>query len=100
MTQEILLPGSTPPSSSSRDEATQAVRQQKKVHRLEKTDPQGRKPKLPTAGEELFGFRLRCELGRGAYACVFLAEQAELAGRPVVLKVSDLEGDEPQTLAQ
>ncbi|MCI0464735.1 MAG: tetratricopeptide repeat protein, partial [Gemmataceae bacterium] len=41
-----------------------------------------------------------CELGRGAYACVFLAEQAELAGRPVVLKVSDLEGDEPQTLAQ
>jgi serine/threonine protein kinase/Tfp pilus assembly protein PilF len=51
-------------------------------------------------GEELFGFRLRAELGRGAFARVFLAEQAELAGRPVVLKVSAREGDEPQTLAQ
>ena len=29
-----------------------------------------------------------------------MAEQADLAGRPVVLKVSALEGNEPQTLAQ
>jgi tetratricopeptide (TPR) repeat protein len=55
---------------------------------------------LPAAGDEVFGFRLRRELGRGAFARVFLAEQAALAGRPVVLKVSALEGDEPQTLAQ
>src|SRR5205809_7793034 len=41
---------------------------------------------LPGAGEELFGFRLIEELGRGAFARVFLAEQAGLAGRPVVLK--------------
>ncbi len=56
--------------------------------------------RLPEVSEELFGFRLRQELGRGAYARVFLAEQAELAGRPVVLKISAIEGSEPQTLAQ
>ncbi len=56
--------------------------------------------RLPEVSELLFGFRLRHELGRGAYARVFLAEQAELASRPVVLKVSAIDGDEPQTLAQ
>jgi len=55
---------------------------------------------LPEVGEQLFGFRLRGELGRGAYARVFFAEQANLAGRPVALKVSAIDGDEPQTLAQ
>src|SRR5262249_60986312 len=55
---------------------------------------------LPAVGDELFGFRLCQELGRGAFARVFLAEQASLAGRPVVVKVSAAEGDEPQTLAQ
>ncbi|HMF15335.1 MAG TPA: serine/threonine-protein kinase, partial [Gemmataceae bacterium] len=40
------------------------------------------------------------ELGRGAFARVYLAEQASLASRPVVIKVSAAEGDEPQTLAQ
>jgi serine/threonine protein kinase/tetratricopeptide (TPR) repeat protein len=55
---------------------------------------------LPSVGDELFGFRLRQELGRGAFARVFLAEQAALAGRPVVVKVSAIEGEEPQTLAQ
>jgi serine/threonine protein kinase/Tfp pilus assembly protein PilF len=55
---------------------------------------------LPGVGEELFDFRLRHELGRGAFARVFLAEQAGLADRPVVLKVSAIDGDEPQTLAQ
>jgi serine/threonine protein kinase/Flp pilus assembly protein TadD len=55
---------------------------------------------LPSIGDELFGFRLCQELGRGAFARVFLAEQSNLAGRPVVLKVSAADGDEPQTLAQ
>jgi serine/threonine protein kinase/tetratricopeptide (TPR) repeat protein len=55
---------------------------------------------LPSVGDEVFGFRLRRELGVGAFARVFLAEQAELAGRLVVLKTSDTHGDEPQTLAQ
>jgi serine/threonine protein kinase/lipoprotein NlpI len=55
---------------------------------------------LPVVGDEIFGFRLRHELGTGAFATVFLAEQVELAGRPVVVKVSAAEGTEPQTLAQ
>ncbi len=56
--------------------------------------------RLPDVGDEVFGFRLKRELGRGAFARVYLAEQADLAGRPVVLKVSAIEGDEPQALAQ
>jgi eukaryotic-like serine/threonine-protein kinase len=55
---------------------------------------------MPAVGDEVFGFRLRHELGTGAFASVFLAEQVELAGRPVVVKVSAVEGREPQTLAQ
>jgi serine/threonine protein kinase/Tfp pilus assembly protein PilF len=56
--------------------------------------------RLPEVGDEVFGFRLRQPLGEGAFARVFLAEQADLAGRPVVLKISDIQGSEPQTLAQ
>ena len=56
--------------------------------------------RMPEIGEQLFGFDLSRELGRGAFARVFLANQRELAGRPVVLKVSQIEGTEPQTLAQ
>lgn len=55
---------------------------------------------LPSTGDELFGFRLDSALGQGAFARVFLARQTGLAGRPVVLKVSTIVGDEPQTLAQ
>jgi serine/threonine protein kinase/tetratricopeptide (TPR) repeat protein len=57
-------------------------------------------PRFPRVGEEIFNFRLRRELGHGAFARVFLAEQPDLAGRPVVLKVSGIDGNEPQTLAQ
>src|SRR5437667_267323 len=60
----------------------------------------GRRLTLPKNGEDIFRFRLHQELGHGAFARVFLAEQADLAGRPVVLKVSPIDGDEPQTLAQ
>ena len=56
--------------------------------------------RLPDVGDEVFGFRLRQPLGEGAFARVFLAEQADLAGRPVVLKITAIEGSEPQTLAQ
>jgi eukaryotic-like serine/threonine-protein kinase len=55
---------------------------------------------FPEVGDELYGFRFRAELGRGAFARVFLAEQIELAGRAVAVKVSAIEGTEPQTLAQ
>ena len=55
---------------------------------------------LPDVGDQVFGFRLRLELGRGAFARVFLAGQDNLAGRPVVIKISGVDGDEPYTLAQ
>jgi serine/threonine protein kinase/Flp pilus assembly protein TadD len=44
--------------------------------------------RMPNAGEEFAGFRLLRELGRGAFGRVFLAEQTDLADRPVVLKVT------------
>jgi eukaryotic-like serine/threonine-protein kinase len=55
---------------------------------------------LPDVGDELFGFRLQQELGRGAFARVYRAGQADLAERAVVLKVSGIDGNEPQVLAQ
>ncbi len=62
----------------------------------------GRAPtlRLPDVGDEVFGFRLKHALGQGAFARVYLAGQDDLAGRPVVLKVSAIEGHEPLTLAQ
>ena len=56
--------------------------------------------KLPRAGDEVMGFRLVRELGRGAFARVFLAEQIALAERRVAVKISLAERDESQTLAQ
>lgn len=55
---------------------------------------------LPGLNDVVFGFRLLHELGTGSFAKVFLARQGELADREVVLKVSGIEGSEPQTLAQ
>ncbi|MDB5387482.1 MAG: serine/threonine protein kinase [Planctomycetaceae bacterium] len=55
---------------------------------------------LPGINEEIYGFHLRYELGKGAFARVFLANQGDLAGREVVLKISRIEGFEAQTLAQ
>ncbi|MBV8555704.1 MAG: hypothetical protein JO116_09070, partial [Planctomycetaceae bacterium] len=43
---------------------------------------------LPGTGEELAGFRLLAELGRGASGGVFLAQQPELADRLVVVKIT------------
>src|SRR5579871_2614446 len=75
-------------------------RRPEKVPLAGKSDTGISRPTLPGLGTELFGFRLRRELGRGAFAGIFLAEDASLASRPVVLKISTVEGDEPQTLAQ
>lgn len=55
---------------------------------------------LPGLNDVIFGFRLLHELGTGSFAKVFLAKQGDLADREVVLKVSGIEGSEPQTLAQ
>lgn len=55
---------------------------------------------MPAVGADFYGFRLLAELGRGGFARVYLAEQSELAGRHVVVKVEpDLWG-EACTLAQ
>jgi serine/threonine protein kinase/Flp pilus assembly protein TadD len=54
----------------------------------------------PEVGGEFLGFDLVAELGRGAFGRVFLARQASLANRWIVLKVSQDAAGEPQTLAQ
>jgi serine/threonine protein kinase/Tfp pilus assembly protein PilF len=55
---------------------------------------------LPGVGSDYLGFHLIDELGRGAFGRVFLAQQRDLANRPVALKVAtDLLG-EPQMLAK
>lgn len=55
---------------------------------------------FPLEGETIAGFRLAEELGRGAFARVFLAEERQLADRPVALKVARNGSREPQTLAR
>jgi hypothetical protein len=64
-------------------------------------DLSARKPaRLPQPGDELAGFRVLIELGRGAFARVYLAEEANLGRRVVAIKVSSPDGDEPQILAR
>jgi serine/threonine protein kinase/Tfp pilus assembly protein PilF len=55
--------------------------------------------RLPRPGETMGGFLIVGELGRGAFARVYLAKQASLGNRLVALKVSPAEGDEPEILA-
>lgn len=55
---------------------------------------------FPEAGQTIAGFRLVEELGRGAFARVFLAEERQLADRPVALKVARHGSREPETLAR
>ncbi|MBV8267042.1 MAG: protein kinase, partial [Planctomycetaceae bacterium] len=55
---------------------------------------------FPEAGQTIAGFRLVEELGRGAFARVFRAEERQLADRPVALKVARAGSREPQTLAR
>lgn len=56
--------------------------------------------KLPTVGERFEGFRLVAELGRGAFGRVYLAVQADLSNRFVVLKFTPPRELEPQHLAK
>ncbi len=67
--------------------------------RMSQTSP-GMPLVLPDINDEIYGFRLLYELGSGSFAKVFLAKQGNLADREVVLKISAIEGTEPQTLAQ
>jgi len=55
---------------------------------------------LPEVGDEIGPYRLLRELGRGSFARVFLAEQADLEHRLVVVKVSGRCSPEPLLLAR
>ncbi len=55
---------------------------------------------LPEVGTEFLGFRLVAELGRGAFGRVYLAQQGDLANRPVALKISTEIQGESQMLAR
>ena len=55
---------------------------------------------FPEAGDEIGAYLLRRELGRGAFARVFLAEQGDLENRLVILKLSTRPTREPWLLAR
>lgn len=55
---------------------------------------------LPGPGDEIAGFKILLELGRGAFARVFLAEEINLGRRLVAIKISRAQGDEPRNLAR
>jgi serine/threonine protein kinase/tetratricopeptide (TPR) repeat protein len=67
-------------------------------HQLLETGPAS--PRFPAVGESLADFRLIAELGRGGLGMVFLATQATLADRPVVLKLVPCTGQEHLALAR
>ncbi len=62
--------------------------------------PRENGPPFPDTGHTIAGFRLVEELGRGAFARVYLAEEQHLAHRVVALKVSRTGSREPETLAR
>ena len=55
---------------------------------------------LPEVGDEIGPYRLRRELGQGAWSRVFLAEQADLDNRMVVVKLTTRPTREPWLLAR
>jgi serine/threonine protein kinase len=60
----------------------------------------GEPTRWPEEGETFLEFELQRELGRGAFARVFLAAEPKLGGRPVALKVSQHGPREARTLGQ
>jgi serine/threonine protein kinase/tetratricopeptide (TPR) repeat protein len=62
--------------------------------------PEVGEPRLPEEGDELVGFELARELGRGAAGRVFIATDPSLADREVVLKITPLRGSEHWSLAR
>jgi eukaryotic-like serine/threonine-protein kinase len=70
-------------------------------HELEHRSSRSRSGcEFPQPGYELAGFRVIFELGRGAFARVYLAEEISLGQRLVAIKVSRPDGNEPQALAR
>jgi serine/threonine protein kinase len=87
-------PAPVPTGAGAALEANETVRR----HRTPGSEPC--RTTAPREGDELAGFRLLAELGRGAEGRVFLATQTDLADRPVVLKVGPLQGGEHRSLAR
>lgn len=63
-------------------------------------DPEQASVAWPAPGSEFLGFSLRGELGRGAFGRVFLASEAALGSRLVVVKVAVHGGQEAETLGR
>jgi serine/threonine protein kinase len=59
-----------------------------------------RRSEQPTVGDEVLGFRLCRELGRGRFATVFLAEPTDAPGQLVVARISAAAAGESRTLPQ
>lgn len=99
--EEFKLDVSDWPRWSSPDPEVSIVRKPKNSPNSKTVDRKsGRKtPNLPEPGTNFHGYDLLGILGRGAFGCVYLARQAGLANRFVVLKVSPLSDHEPQLLA-
>jgi serine/threonine protein kinase/lipoprotein NlpI len=62
--------------------------------------PPGPADPFPPVGARVLHFEMVEEIGRGAFARVYLARQESLANRLVVVKVTTARTDEPQTLAR
>jgi eukaryotic-like serine/threonine-protein kinase len=94
--------GSTRAHVPAMDPAQVSAPQGAEPHRRAEPQASGSGPPggLPQPGDELAGFRIIMELGRGAFARVYLAEEINLGRRLVAIKVSRPDGDEPQILAR
>ena len=58
------------------------------------------KPRWPLEGENFLDYHLMRELGRGAFARVFLAAEPKLGNRLVAVKISQLDASEAEVLGR
>lgn len=68
------------------------------THRLK--DRQKSRIRFPKVGELFHEFELIGILGQGAFGCVYLARQCDLANRFIAVKVTEISDNEPQILAR
>ena len=100
----VLLPASELPSSSpgTDDRRTDCPTPPTAVAPVPTTDGVTTPPPStwPAVGQLVAGFRLTGQLGRGAFGRVYLAQQGDLAGRLVAVKVGKGLVSETRTLAR